>query len=246
MSEPRAGRAPASPQPGQTVARVLAVEPATHDIVILRLRPESDFPFEAGQYAHLGVGDLAPRAYSLAGTPGTPDRPPSELAFYVRNSGSGVSAACRALAPGDTVVVEGPFGSAVLDPTSERPLLALAGGSGLASIGALVETALARTPDRQVRLYFGVRSARDLFDQARFDVLAARHPGFCFVPVLSEPRPADVGFRTGLVADAVVADLPDLSDWDAYLAGPKPMVAHARELLLGAALPAGRLHADSA
>jgi CDP-4-dehydro-6-deoxyglucose reductase/ferredoxin-NAD(P)+ reductase (naphthalene dioxygenase ferredoxin-specific) len=220
-------------------ARVVAIEPATHDIRILRLRPDRAFEFRAGQYARLRFHGHAPRDYSIASVPGS-----EHVEFHIRDIGTGASAhACRDLKPGDQVWLEGPFGDAVLDESSTRPLLAIAGGSGLAPMGSIVETALARSPQREVLLYFGVRSDRDLYGRPRFDALAARHPNFRFVPVLST-HDAPSRHRTGLVGDAVAADHRDLSRFDAYLAGPPAMVAHARDLLLGRGLPPDRLFAD--
>jgi ferredoxin-NAD(P)+ reductase (naphthalene dioxygenase ferredoxin-specific) len=148
--------------------------------------------------------------------------------FHIRDIGTGASAhACRDLKPGDNVWLQGPFGDAVLDERSTRPLLAIAGGSGLAPMGSIIETALARNPTREVR----------------FDALAARHANFRFVAVLSAPD-APTEHRTGLIGDVVIADLPDLARFDAYLAGPPVMVAHVRDLLFARGLPHDRLFAD--
>ncbi|MDB5367407.1 MAG: oxidoreductase [Rhodospirillales bacterium] len=220
-------------------ARVVAIEPATHDIRILRLRPDRAFDFQAGQYARLRFHGHAPRDYSIASVPGS-----EHVEFHIRDIGTGASAhACRDLKPGDNVWLQGPFGDAVLDERSTRPLLAIAGGSGLAPMGSIIETALARNPTREVRLYFGVRTERDLYGQARFDALAARHANFRFVAVLSAPD-APTEHRTGLIGDVVIADLPDLARFDAYLAGPPVMVAHVRDLLFARGLPHDRLFAD--
>jgi NAD(P)H-flavin reductase len=223
----------------EIAARVVAVESATHDIRILRLAPERPFEFRAGQYARLRFPGHAPRDYSIACVPGG-----AHVEFHIRDSGAGASAhACRALKPGDVVSLEGPFGNAAFDETSTRPLLAIAGGSGLAPMGAVVEAALARDPVREVQLYFGVRGARDLYDEARFAALAARHPNFRFVPVLSMEEGHTI-HRTGLVGDIVAADHPDLARFDVYLAGPPAMVTHVRDRLLDCGVPADRLFAD--
>ncbi|GIL40026.1 NAD(P)H-flavin reductase [Roseiterribacter gracilis] len=223
----------------EKVAKVVAVEPVTHDIRRLRLRMEQDFAFRAGQYARLRFHGHEPRDYSIASKPGD-----DHVEFHIRDVGAGASAhACRDLKPGDEVRVQGPFGEAVLCDISDRPMLVIAGGSGLAPMGAIVETALARDPTRSVQLYFGVRTERDLYGQERFDALLSRHPNFRFVPVLSAPD-STTRYRTGLVGDVVLADHPDLSGFDAYLAGPPAMVAHARDLLFDHGLPPDRLFAD--
>ncbi len=223
----------------EKIARVVAVEPVTYDIRNLRLRMEEEFAYRAGQYARLRFPGHEPRHYSIASKPED-----DHVEFHIRDVGTGVSAhACRDLKPGDEVYVQGPFGEAVLCDISTRPMLVIAGGSGLAPMGAIVETALARDSARTVQLYFGVRTERDLYGQERFDALTARHPNFRFVPVLSVAE-GPTRHRTGLVGDAVIADHPDLAQFDAYLAGPPVMVTHVRDLLFDHGLPPDRLFAD--
>jgi naphthalene 1,2-dioxygenase ferredoxin reductase component len=223
----------------EKVAKVVAIEPVTHDIRRLRLRMEAEFAYRAGQYARLRFHGHEPRDYSIASKPGD-----DHVEFHIRDIGTGASAhACRELKPGDPVYVQGPFGDAVLDDISTRPMLVIAGGSGLAPMGAIVETALEGHPDRVVQLYFGVRTERDLYGQERFTALTTRHPNFRFIPVLStQDEPTTL--RTGLVGDAVVEDHPDLSGFDAYLAGPPAMITHVRDLLFDHGLPSDRLFAD--
>ena len=46
------------------------------------------------------------------------------------------------------------------------------------------------------------------------------------------------------MTDVIAEDLPDLSGFTAYMAGPPPMVEAARSLLVRLGLPSGRLFAD--
>jgi len=68
-----------------------------------------------------------------------------------------------------------------------------------------------------------------------------------YVPVLSEPTPDDawVG-RTGLVHEAVMADLPDLSAHQVYACGAPVMVESAqRDFVARCGLPEDQFFADS-
>ena len=76
---------------------------------------------------------------------------------------------------------------------------------------------------------------------------ARRLPSLRYVPVLSEPKPED-GWsgRTGLVHQAVMADLPDLSGHQVYACGAPIMVESARkDFLARCGLPADEFYADS-
>jgi CDP-4-dehydro-6-deoxyglucose reductase/ferredoxin-NAD(P)+ reductase (naphthalene dioxygenase ferredoxin-specific) len=226
----------------QATCRVTAVEPVTHDTRIVRLRVQEGGPFEfaAGQYARVAFPGFDPRDYSIASRPG--DR---ELAFHIRNIGSGPSAfVATDLAVGERVGVRGPFGDAYLRASRPGPIVALGGGSGLGQMAAIAEEALARGHRAPVHLYFGARSERDVYLEERMGLLVDQYPNFRFVPVLSEPT-APTDRRTGLVTDALLADAPDLSDAVGYLAGPPPMVEAATKVLSDLGVAPDDIHADA-
>jgi CDP-4-dehydro-6-deoxyglucose reductase/ferredoxin-NAD(P)+ reductase (naphthalene dioxygenase ferredoxin-specific) len=204
------------------VCSVIGLEDATHDIKIVRLRVDrgGPFGFSAGQYAQVTFPGQPPRDYSMA------NRPDEEvLEFHIRHVGGGrVSKfVAETLALGDTVEVEGPYGIAQLRENHTGPIVALAGGSGLAPVMSIIETALAKGMGQDMHLYFGVRDERDIYLEDHFRLLAANHPNLNFVPVLSEPS-GSTSRRIGFLADVVRADFADLDGAKAYLAGPPVMV----------------------
>jgi ferredoxin-NAD(P)+ reductase (naphthalene dioxygenase ferredoxin-specific) len=222
---------------------VVAIDPLTHDIRRLRLVVEEGGPlrFRAGQYASLGFDGLPPRDYSMANRPDE-----MLLEFHIRRMGdsSGVSAyVSDRLRPGEAVSLEGPLGEAYLREAHAGPILAIAGGSGLAPMKSIVEAALARDAARPVRLYVGAREQRDLYLTAHFVALEARHPRFRFVPVLSDPQGA-APWHTGLVQDVAAAALEELPGAKAYLAGPPGLVEAAVARLKDMGLAAADIHAD--
>lgn len=226
----------------EATCRVTAVEAVTHDTRVVRLRVQDGGPFNfvAGQYARVAFPGFDPRDYSIASRPG--DR---ELAFHIRNIGSGPSHfVATELAEGDPVSVRGPFGHAYLRASRRGPIIAIGGGSGLGQMAAIAEEALAGGHRAPVHLYFGARSEHDVYLEERMGLLADQYPHFRFVPVLSEPGGRTTR-RTGLVTDALLADAPDLSGAVGYLAGPPPMVEAATKALTELGVAAHDIHADA-
>jgi len=225
------------------LCRVASLDRATHDIRIVRLEVLSGGPFSysAGQYAGLTFGDLPPRDYSMASRPEEP-----VLEFHIRRmAGGGASTyALERLAEGEEVRLEGPFGAAHLRENYRGPMLAIAGGSGLAPIKSIVESALAAGMAQPIHLYFGVRGERDLYLTDHFGALARRHRNFAFHPVLSEPE-GPSSHRTGLVHAAIAADFADLDGFKAYLAGPPVMVEAATGMLFERGMRREDIHADA-
>ena len=62
-----------------------------------------------------------------------------------------------------SVRVEGPFGASYLRETHRGPIIAVAGGSGMAPIKSIVERALQKALPQHIYFYFGVRTERDLY-----------------------------------------------------------------------------------
>jgi naphthalene 1,2-dioxygenase ferredoxin reductase component len=223
--------------------RVERLEDATHDIKRLGLRIETGgpFTFSAGQYAKLSFAGRPARDFSMA-------NPPHEelLEFHIRRvAGGGASNyAAERLASGETLLVEGPCGSACLRELHTGPILAMAGGSGLAPIKSIIETALRRGAVQPIHLYFGARAERDLYLEDHFRALAARHPNLRFVTVLSEPQ-GPTRRRTGYLHDAVKADLAELDGFKSYIAGPPVMVEAATAWLRQRGMPPEDIHADA-
>lgn len=222
-------------------ARVVDIEDATHDIRVVWLAPAEGSPlaFQAGQYVRLGFGDLPQRDYSMASRPDDP-----LLEFHIRNVGDGASGyVAHRLKRDERVTIEGPFGVAHLRTDHTGPILAIAGGSGLAPMKSIVETALSGSRPQKVHFYFGARDERDIYLEPRLRELEAAYPQFRFIPVLSEPaRPS--ARRQGLVGDAVAADFRGFDGFKAYLAGPPAMVESATAMLTARGLPTDDIHAD--
>ena len=223
--------------------QVAALDDMTHDIKRVRLdiADGGPFSFSPGQYCSVAFADLAPRDYSMANTPDE-----ERIELHVRHVTGGASSAHVAehLAVGEEVAVDGPFGTSWLREAHRGTIYALAGGSGLAPIKAMVERALDLGMAQDIRLYFGVRDERDLYLEDHFTQLCARHTNLAFVPVLSEPS-GTTGRRTGFLHDALAADIGGLDGCKAYLAGPPPMVEAATALLLERGMRRDDVHADA-
>ncbi len=221
---------------------VAGLEDATHDVRVVRLEimAGGPFHFSPGQYASVTFDTLPPRDYSMANRPDQ-----ARLEFHIRHTrDDGASGyVARELRLGDRVKVEGPYGEAWLRQDHAGPILAIAGGSGLAPIKSIVETALVAGMQQNIHLYFAVSDEPDIYLEDRFRALARGYPNLRFVPVLSDPS-GPTGRRTGLVSVAVAADFADLDGFKAYLAGPPAMVEAAVQVLVTRGLGRADIHAD--
>ena len=223
--------------------KVVALANATHDIRVVRMEILSGGPFDfsAGQYAKIEFPGLPPRDYSMA------NRPDEKiLEFHIRllPGGAVTPYVSNQLKVGETVKGSGPYGTSYLRDKHTGPIVALAGGSGMAPIKSIVETALAQGMQQPIAFYFGARAERDLYLEGYFQALAERHGNLKFIPVLSQAD-GPTSRRTGFLADAVRNDFATLDGVKAYLAGPPVMVETATAALTELGVRRQDCHADA-
>jgi propane monooxygenase reductase subunit len=226
----------------QTVrAHVEAIEPLTRDIRRLVVRvEEAEMPFRCGQYVDIRIpGTDEHRSFSMANVPGDDHRLEFMIKLYPGGRFSGLLAD-GGLQAGDELELKGPYGVFTLR-ASERPLVFIGGGAGMAPILSLLRSMAEQGVARPAVYYYGAREEQDLFHLDELRALAAALPDFRFVPALSH---ADWEGETGLITDVVDRLEPDLAEVDAYLCGPPPMVDAATELLLRRGTDEAHIHFD--
>jgi len=223
--------------------KITDITHATHDIEIIKMRIRAGGPynFSAGQYASLTFNSLPPRDYSMANTPDI-----DTLEFHARLvPGGAVTPHIHSdLKIGDMVKVQGPYGTAYLRENHKGPIIAVAGGSGLAPIKSILNSAFNAGIKQPITFYFGVRDEHDLYLEDEFITLAERHTNFKFIIVLSEPK-QKTHRRKGLLIEAIKRDFGNLHDYKAYLAGPPIMIKSSVKGLKSLGIQRSNCHADA-
>jgi CDP-4-dehydro-6-deoxyglucose reductase len=231
-------------------ARVATLSRPAPDVVVMKLQLPATVAlrYRAGQYVEFILRDGARRSYSMANAPETLGTPPM-IELHLRHMPGGLFTdhVFGTMKEKDILRLEGPMGTFFLREDSDAPMVLLASGTGLAPIKAIVEHLRGRGNQRAAVLYWGCRRRADLYLHDWAMEAAAALPWLRYVPVLSEPTADDAWTgRTGLVHEAVMADLPDLSGHQVYACGAPAMVdAAQRDLVARCGLPAEQFFADS-
>ncbi|AKM29811.1 naphthalene 1,2-dioxygenase [Pandoraea faecigallinarum] len=231
-------------------ATVLAIEPLTHDIKRLVLKPAKPLNFSPGQYATLQFTPAHIRPYSMAGIDAD-----GTLEFHIRRvpGGAVTGYVDEQLKVGDVVRVSGPLGTSYLRTRHVGPMLCVAGGTGLAPVLSIVRGALARGMTNPIEIYVGARSPADVYGLAWLRELVARHNGIRLHVVTTLDAPHVVAdnaqpLRRGHVTEALAADFAAadaFAGWRAYLCGAPPMVDAATRLLRERGIEGAHIYADA-
>jgi len=226
-------------EPARHAAVVKGLRPFSRDVFHLELEvPEADYL--PGQYMKVHLGDGATKNFSMASPPrgGTVD-------FHVRRIAGGrfTDAMLPALTAGDTLDVELPLGTFFLRRQDYRPLLMVATGTGIAPIKSILESLLDDPDCPPVALYWGMRTAADLYLHDEIQAWSGRLSEFRYVPVLSRADGVWTG-RRGHVQQAVAEDFDDLSACAIYLCGSPDMIGEARKIFPARGASMAHCYAD--
>ncbi|WP_416424710.1 benzoate 1,2-dioxygenase electron transfer component BenC [Pseudomonas sp. App30] len=202
-------------------ATISAVEQLSDSTIALKIKGEalSQLAFLPGQYVKLQVpGSEHTRAYSFSSLQRN-----GEVSFLIRNVPGGLmSSFLTSLAKaGDSMTLAGPLGSFYLRDI-RRPLLLLAGGTGLAPFTAMLERIAEQGSEYPMHLIYGVTHDIDLVETARLEALAARIPNFTYNACVASPDSTYP--RKGYVTQHIEPVHLNDGDVDLYLCGPPPMV----------------------
>ncbi|WFG42279.1 fatty acid desaturase [Pseudonocardia alni] len=224
--------------------RVTAVDRLTPDAVAVTLEVPGElrdvFAHRPGRHVTVGTridGELVRRSYSICSTDG------SALRIAVRRVDGGRFSTWvgSALAVGDTLEVTPPSGQFVLPagPSGDRTVAAVAAGSGITPVIAILTAALDEDPDRRAVLLYANRDTEHTMFADELDELVRRSGGRLTV-VHHHSRSGAAGSADGSAPDGTTrtvvpgrlgADrfaehltaLPvDDADW--FLCGPPPML----------------------
>ncbi|MBO0839365.1 MAG: hypothetical protein J2O49_00870, partial [Sciscionella sp.] len=179
-------------------AEVLTHQRIGPDLAIVTVRPDHPVPYLAGQY--IAVETPQRRRLWRYLSPANAPRSDGVLEFAVRAVPGGW--ASRAIVgqtrPGDRWKLGAPLGRLIARPDDKRNLLMIAGGTGISPMRAIIEGLAGDAAGssgesvggsvagdrRSVQLFYGGRTADDLYALPRLRELAQRHRWLSVVPVL--------------------------------------------------------------
>ena len=225
--------------------RIARLTPLAPDVlkVMLRLPAVERLEFEPGQYLDVLLEGGGRRSFSIA----SPPHDSELIELHVRHVPGGrfTGGLFQAAREGALLRIEGPFGQLVYRERRE-PALLIAGGTGFAPVKAMLRHVLERGSQRRLHLYWGARTAVDLYEEERVLEWAAAHSQLSYRAVLSQaPAPTRAHHRLGFVHECVLAEHATLEPFDVYVAGPPELVSAVQGEFPRRGMRLERLHFDS-
>ena len=243
--------------------------PRFHDLKVARISPEAagsvaitfsipqnlreTFLFQPGQYLTLRAtiaGADVRRSYSICSTR-SHFNAQHELVVGIRPMEGGVFSgwAAKELKEGDTLAVMPPDGRFVSRRPRALHRVGFAAGSGITPILSIMASTLGEQAESKFTLIYGNRSmARVMFNESLQD-LKDRYPDrLTLIHILSrQAQEADLlqgRIDADKVRSIIDALLPVASMDEVFICGPEVMIEATEAALLGAGVPAKRVHVE--
>ncbi len=226
------------------------VEQETDQAVVITFAPTNGkvLPFKPGQYVTVSKlinGESVTRCYSICTSPSS-----NELSVGVKKVQRGQLSNYlnESLKAGDELTVTGPFGDFIFDPAvdqSSKPLVLIAGGSGITPVLSIAKTALESSPERRVNLIYANRSIQDAMFLTTLNDLKSRYADrFDIVHVLEKPHKDWDGYTGYLDDDKLQSMLTSFFHFEEslfYICGPDVMKNIVETKLNALELPADHI-----
>jgi len=190
----------------------------------------------AGQHVDVRLtaddGYQAERSYSIASPPED-----SRLAITVERLDDGEVSPYLVgeVRKGDKVQLRGPIGGYfVWRGDDERPVLLVAGGSGVVPLMAMIRHRAANHLKTPTRLLYSSRSHDDIIYRAELERLASAGDGLTVAHTLTRMQPPGWSGYARRIDSAMLAEVawPKAQDPIVYVCGPTPMVESVASLLV--------------
>jgi len=206
-----------------TVKEIIAEAKDTWTL-ILSPKGHKGLDFSAGQVAWININSspfsLNKNPFSISGSAHNK----GELRFSIKNLGDFTSSIGK-LVGGETVYVDGPYGSFSVDePNTKKGLVLLAGGIGIAPIMSILYSLYDEGDNRPVYLFFGNLNEESILFKQELDRLD-QCMNLTIVHVLEKPANPEKYLR-GFISRQILEDHlpPNRKDLYYFVCGPLPMI----------------------
>ena len=230
------------------VDRIVILTPFINGVTLGILSPAEGISYKPGQYIQLEIPkyklskEPEYRAFSMASS----SKKPHSVELYIGLVEKGVVSTYvhEYLKEGEELIMRGPFGDFYFRD-SERDILLIATGTGLAPIMSILRFIRSEQIQRKTTLFFGTRIREDLYCVEELREMEKQLPAFTFIPTLSRAAEnSQWEGKRGRVTDLIEDLVPEGADYDVYICGNPDMVDSCMDRLLKKGIPEDQIYFD--
>jgi glycine betaine catabolism B len=209
-------------------SRVISVIPHGTHSVSVRFEIPPGFSYLPGQYMFITIGSgeaSLVKHLTISSSPTEPD-----LQVTKKLTGHPYSNALAGLAPGDKVILRGPYGEFTF--TGEYPKVAfISGGIGVTALRSMMRYAADRNLSGDIILLYSVKTEDEILFREDFEDFSVRNPNQKIVVTLTHPGPGWMGHTGRIDRTFIEKEIPDWKERVFFTCGPSAMVDMTSSLL---------------
>ncbi len=207
----------------------------------INFKPGQFIQFKAPKYE--GNDEEVYRAYSIASSPFEKNH--IELFIGYVPNGICTTYVHKHLKVGDTVQINGPYGDFYFHEDSDREIVLVAAGTGIAPILSILRYMKEKNINRKTTFYFGARTPEDLMMTDFLKELEETMYDFKYIPTLTRvTEEHNWKGERGRVNVAIEKYLDSGENKEAYLCGNKAMIDTMVEALTAKGIPEELIYFD--
>lgn len=225
-------------------AEILSIDHLSPTVARVWLLPDTPLAYEPGQFISLIRPDGLARSYSIASLP---EEGMIELHVRIWPGGQMSSWLHHEAQPGDRVLVRGAYGECFYTKgQTERPLLLVGTGTGLAPLWGILRHALSTGHRGPITLVHGAVDSEGLYLRDELEALAREHDHFTYIPTVRNGQ--DEAVEVGAIDElsrAMLVELGGPGEARAYICGDPSMVRSVRRVLFLAGMSINDIFYDA-
>lgn len=223
----------------------------TKEVLILKFMPDDNkpTPFEPGMFMMIsGIDSTGKkyigRAFSIASDPSTPGMEFMVIKEPAHGDHIGRSHFVDANI-GDVFFLKGPNGQFRFDPSTDRKVLFLAGGTGLAPFISMLRHIRVTRSDSDVVLIYSTKFPTEIISKDELNGYVS-DLGIKLVVTVTRPQQGDgwTGQTGHIDANMIKGCAPDYIERTPYICGPLAFVKAVKDALVSLGVPQERIKAD--
>ncbi len=195
---------------------------------------ETDYNFEAGQYAYFTIPNPASpdkkghsRPFSIASSPNNK----KELMIVARKNSSIFVGNLLEVKPGTNILVSKAFGSLKIENDAYDKVF-ISGGTGIAPVRSIIEKEIERGLKYRIYIFHLSREPGQFVFFDEFKKWDSENSHLKFIPVIRDVSEDSGGYESGEISKELLEKyLDDLSNKIFYVTGPDQMVESVKKIL---------------
>lgn len=207
-----------------TTLKLVDKKPLFNDVITFVFEPEQPLAWQPGQYMHYYFEhpDTDERGIERWFTISSPpyEKHITITTRFTPDKGSSFKKALKELPVGSTIKAEGPGGKFVIDDSSGKKPILVAGGIGITPYHSMLMQMDHDGQDINAELLYANRDENFVFGD-KFEALQARHPNFKIHKFVGDRH----------IGEADLKPYADDPNTLIYVSGPEPMVEAFEEML---------------